>query len=78
MVSWDFSLCALYLPIPSLFQANVYFSSAMQIFRRAPCTKREKTKYIQITTSVAQVVSWFAGYLGVFFGWLCNSAVAAC
>lgn len=53
MVSWDFLLRALYLPILSLFQANVYFSSAMQIFRRAPCTKGEETKYIQITASVA-------------------------
>lgn len=53
MVSWDFLLQALYLPIPSLFQANVYFSSAMQIFRIAPWTKGEKMKYIQITTSVA-------------------------
>lgn len=53
MVSWDFLLRALYLPIPSLFQANVYFDSAMQIFRSAPYTKEEETKYIQITTSVA-------------------------
>lgn len=29
MVSWDFWLCAHYLSIPSLFQANVYFSSEM-------------------------------------------------
>jgi len=44
---------ALYLPVPALFQADGYFSPAMQIFRRAACTEGGETKSIQIAASEA-------------------------